>query len=103
MTKQKIIQAKKDPTIEEIKERVSKTSCGIDRDYFAIEDDMCWILFADGEPFLSPQILKAPKKDTPYAEYWPNENDANFIVNAKADIRALLKEIKRLQGEKNKS
>lgn len=29
------------------------------------------------------QILKAPKKGTPYAEYWPNEADAAFIAAAR--------------------
>lgn len=28
------------------------------------------------------QILKAPKHSTPYAEYWPTEEDARMIVAA---------------------
>jgi hypothetical protein len=33
-------------------------------------------------PTMAMQILKAPKKNSTYAEYWPTEEDAIFIVNA---------------------
>jgi hypothetical protein len=36
------------------------------------------------------QILKAPKRGTPYAEYWPDEADAEFIRRAPEDIGFLL-------------
>lgn len=39
---------------------------------------------------MTHQILKAPKKGTTYAEYWPNRADADFIVHARTDVPALL-------------
>lgn len=42
------------------------------------------------EQVLNHQILKAPKQGTPYAEYWPGEADAAFIVAARADVPRLL-------------
>jgi hypothetical protein len=64
------------------------------------EDEYCWQLFggqssqmvtvgniAFESPMHPRQILKAPKKDTPYAEYWPQERDAALIV-ASPDLYA---------------
>ena len=42
------------------------------------------------EQVLNHQILKAPKQGSPYAEYWPNEADAAFIVAARTDVPRLL-------------
>ncbi len=44
------------------------------------------------------QILKAPKKGTPYAEYWPSAPDAEFIAHARTDVDVLLQELDRLQA-----
>jgi len=73
------------------------------------EDDNCWRLHgvhahipADPigipEQIINHQILKAPKRGTTYAEYWPNEADAAFICHAREDIPALLAEIDRLRA-----
>ncbi len=52
-----------------------------------------------GEQTVNKQILKAPKHGTPYAEYWPDPEDAELIVNAWVDERDLLAEVKRLRAE----
>lgn len=45
------------------------------------ESDDCWRLHSQPDRrFPSMQILKAPKKDTPYAEYWPDEPTGQHIV-----------------------
>jgi hypothetical protein len=50
----------------------------------AEENDDCWQLFGAVTPNFHPlQLIKAPKRDTPYAEYWPNDADAAFIVAAR--------------------
>jgi len=82
--------------LEAIRERLRRAYTSPERDWYACEDENCWMLFADGEPRISPQILKAPKTGTPYAEYWPDEPNTEFIVYAKADIRFLLQEVDRL-------
>ncbi len=41
------------------------------------------------EQILNKQILKAPKRNTPYAEYWPDPADGEFIVRARTDLPAL--------------
>jgi hypothetical protein len=63
--------------------------------WFYEEDEYSWQLFKQqinvhayykGKriplPTMAMQILKAPKKSSPMAEYWPTEEDAIFIVNA---------------------
>jgi hypothetical protein len=56
-----------------------------DQEYWSEESENSWQLFRkhpqdrDCHPL---QILKAPKKGTPYAEYWPNEEENKFIVDA---------------------
>lgn len=53
------------------------------------EDDAdCWSLHAG-----ALQILKAPKRATPYGEYWPDEHDADFLAHAHGDIGVLLERI----------
>jgi hypothetical protein len=42
------------------------------------------------EQIVNAQILKAPKSGTPYAEYWPGEADAAFIVAARSDVPRLV-------------
>jgi hypothetical protein len=55
------------------------------------DDEDCWRLFGATGTGLHPlQILKAPKRGTPYAEYWPREDDAKFIVAARSDVPSLL-------------
>ncbi|HZL94052.1 MAG TPA: hypothetical protein VFB99_10425 [Vicinamibacterales bacterium] len=51
------------------------------------ENDVCWQLFAevrlDGEVVHPQQLIKAPKRGTVYAEYWPNAGDSRFITSAR--------------------
>jgi len=64
------------------------------------EDEHCWRLHgvawrmpADPpipEQVMNKQILKAPKKGTPYAEYWPDAPDAAFIAAAWSIVGELL-------------
>jgi hypothetical protein len=55
------------------------------------DDEDCWRLFGATGTGLHPlQILKAPKHGTPYAEYWPRKNDAEFIAHARSDVPRLL-------------
>lgn len=65
------------------------------------EDDLVWRLHGVHavlptglawlpDQVINHQILKAPKQGTPYAEYWPNEADAAFIVHARTDVPRLL-------------
>lgn len=42
------------------------------------------------EQIVNKQILKAPKRGTSYAEYWPDAADAEFIVKARTDLPVLL-------------
>lgn len=66
--------------------------------WFADEDDNCWRLhghFAspqDWPGFVGPskQILKAPKRNTPYAEYWPEKGDAHWITTMHPGVAAPL-------------
>lgn len=73
------------------------------------EDEHCWQLFGgrasqtltfDGisfESYTHPrQILKAPKKDTPYAEYWPVGPDAHLIA-ASPDLYAAVPDPDKLE------
>lgn len=69
------------------------------------EDENVWRLHGvaarfDNPPFaetvVNKQILKAPKANTPYAEYWPDAADADFIAHAWADVTWLLQECDRL-------
>ena len=74
------------------------------------EDDRVWRLHGHGavhprrilgiipEQAITYQILKAAKRDTPYAEYWPNEADGAFIVNSRVDVPDLLAEVDRLRA-----
>lgn len=66
------------------------------------EDNTCWRLHGvmgrvppqlSGripEQILNKQIIKAPKRNTPYAEYWPAPADGEFIVKARTDLPLLL-------------
>ena len=44
------------------------------------ESDGCWRLHGTGIVPGCVQILKAPKRDTPFAEYWPSSADAALIT-----------------------
>lgn len=73
--------------------------------WWSDESDMCWRLHGvagripaqmDGfipEQIVNHQILKAPKKGTTQAEYWPNAADAEFITHAREDVPALIAEL----------
>jgi hypothetical protein len=52
--------------------------------WYVVEDEHTWCLFYGPETgmALDYQIIKAPKKDTPYAEYWPTPEQTRFIVDA---------------------
>jgi hypothetical protein len=57
----------------------------------AEDSEACWKLLGAVRPRVHPlQLIKAPKRDTPYAEYWPHEGDSGFIVAARAAVPALL-------------
>lgn len=66
--------------------------------WFADEDDNCWTLHGyfedpltwDGFVGATKQILKAPKRNTPYAEYWPEQGDADWITTMHPGIAAPL-------------
>lgn len=45
------------------------------------------------EQIINYQILKAPKRGTSYAEYWPNKEDGEFIVSSRTDIPRLLEAV----------
>jgi hypothetical protein len=50
-----------------------------------------WQLFGSENPLQHGcQILKAPKRGTPYAEYWPNPQDAALMVTAVNTLPAFL-------------
>lgn len=57
-------------------------------EWFAEEDEFSWQLFkryiSEDETMITMplQILKAPKKGTPYAEYWPQERESKIIIDA---------------------
>ena len=58
--------------------------------WFIDEDEDTWVLFREHPEGVHPyQILKAPKKDTPYAEYWPTEEEGRVIVAAAKMYEAL--------------
>jgi predicted RNase H-like nuclease (RuvC/YqgF family) len=59
------------------------------------EDDDMWQLF--GGNYGHMQILKAPKRGTDYAEYWPDKDEANLIVNSPEIISNLIGEVERLE------
>jgi hypothetical protein len=78
--------------LEEIHEREKKATRG---PWEAFDTEDHWSLHVQGVPC---QILKAPKRNTPYAEYWPYKEDADFIVHAREDVRDLLIEVMRLRA-----
>lgn len=62
----------------------------------AEDHDDCWQLFGAVTTFGHPmQLIKAPKSGTPYAEYWPDEADADFIVTARTAMPLLVAAIER--------
>lgn len=68
--------------------------------WWSDESDQCWRLHGVAaripahdplpEQIVNKQILKAPKHGTPYAEYWPDPADAEFIVTARTAFPRLL-------------
>lgn len=55
--------------------------------WYAEDGENTWSLHQVYGPL---QILKAPKRGTPYAEYWPNKADAALITHARTDLPACL-------------
>jgi hypothetical protein len=55
-----------------------------------------WSLHVKGAPF---QILKAPKRNTPYAEYWPDLVTGDFIAQSRTMVTDLTQEVARLREE----
>ena len=61
----------------------------------ATDGDNSWDLYSQPDPAgHGMKILKAHKHDCPYAEYWPNEAEAAFLVNSWSDIAYLLSVLK---------
>lgn len=65
--------------------------------WFADENENCWRLHGrfehagwPGGVGPSKQILKAPKRNTPYAEYWPEQGDADWITTMHPGVAAPL-------------
>lgn len=58
------------------------------------EDDDCMRLHGVAAPgsLAKRQILKAPKRGTPYAEYWPGPADADLIVAMHEALPGILDE-----------
>jgi hypothetical protein len=92
--------------LEEIRAREQAATRG---PWWFDEDDLMWRLHGvhavlptgiDWLPdqVLNHQILKAPKSGTPYAEYWPNDADAAFIIAARTDVPRLLKALEAALG-----
>ncbi|WP_342409843.1 hypothetical protein [Paenibacillus sp. FSL R10-2778] len=63
------------------------------------EDDSMWMLF--GGHMGAMQLIKAPKRSTPFAEYWPDKVDVNFIKGARTALPYWLKEAKE-RGERER-
>lgn len=93
--------------LEAIRVRVAAATPG---PWWDDSDDNCWRLhgvharipvdpIGIPEQVINHQIIKAPKRNTPYAEYWPNDADAAFICHARQDVPALLGEVERLRDE----
>lgn len=91
----------------EIEERHAAATPG---PWWCDQDENTWRLFAAGAalPPLYPgarvrphglQIVKAPKHGSPYAEYWPNDRDAELLAHAWGDIRDLLSQVRYLTQE----
>jgi hypothetical protein len=86
-----------DPVLAAIQAR---TDAATEGDWWIEDSDTTWVLqgvafriAGDGawpEQIVNKQILKAPKSGTPYAEYWPDAADAEFIAHARTDIPYLL-------------
>jgi hypothetical protein len=96
-------------TVEAIAARLAAATPG---PWWCDEDELVWRLHGvaarfDNPPFgetvVNKQILKAPKANTPYAEYWPDGHDAAFITHAHADITWLLQERARMLAQESPS
>lgn len=46
---------------------------------------------------ITMQILKAPKRDTNYMEYWPSKADSDFLTEGRQLFRDMIAEIDRLR------
>lgn len=79
--------------------------------WYAEENDRCWQLFSrqwfNGTEVHPLQLIKAPKKGTPYAEYWPEAGDAALIASAPemardyhADVEALVTRVRELEQDR---
>jgi hypothetical protein len=77
-------------------------------EWFAEDHPNCWELYAKGvqldqNPLLGDgyghpmKIIKAPKVNSNFAEYWPNENDARAIVLAVNHAGEMIREIESLR------
>lgn len=90
-----------DPLAAELVAIKGRTEAATPGPWWFDEDDRTWRLhgvhaiippFMEGMPeqVMNHQILKAPKQGTTYAEYWPSEADAAFIVAARTDVPRLV-------------
>ncbi|MFB7776870.1 hypothetical protein [Streptomyces bauhiniae] len=85
-------------TTNHIAEIIARHKAATEGPWWFDESESCWRLH--GVMFRIPsggvmnkQILKAPKRNTPYAEYWPEAADATFLANAWGDIKALVAQL----------
>lgn len=62
------------------------------------DEDVMRLMGAGDQGFHGDQILKAPKRGTPYAEYWPETKDAAFIAEARTALPAYIAEVRRLRA-----
>lgn len=86
--------------VEELQQIAARASARTQGRWYAEPDcGDCWVLFAErGGGLMHPfQLAKCPKRDTQYAEYWPNEADTTFIENSGTDIDALLVHVVELE------
>lgn len=88
------------PIEERLDEIDARANAATPGRWYSEESDTMWQLFAEQNPEWHPyQLIKAPKKDTPYAEYWPTKADAEFITNARQDVPDLVAYARELKAK----
>ena len=76
-------------------------------EWFVEENEYCWQLFAEniqdfgyGPIYMHPwQLIKAPKRNSSMAEYWPEKNESDFICYTRNNVVALAQEYLKLVGQ----
>lgn len=101
-----------DSLIQQVQDLISLADQATPGPWWFDENEHMWRLHGQGPELpaalglplqrMNKQILKAPKKDTPYAEYWPDAADAAWIVAANPEaISTLLKQLLRKLENQN--